>query len=178
MRELTVRIEFTSPSLGNKKIKDDTPLSGRFVFARSPDGHVMFLPTWWQANMNFAASVQGRHQKLVKSIHWDAFVDGNPKRRMNQDGSHTPIWYSRRYGTARKQRYSLHEAFHEGQIVGINCVVPPKLDDDSFKRLMTTVGQYKGISPFKPGEFGMFRVASLQPRKAPEAEESMKLVIE
>lgn len=176
MRELTVRIEFTSPSLGNVKLKDDTPLSGRFVMLRSPDDHVMFLPSWWQANMSLAAKVLGRHHSAVKKIHWDAFVDGIPKRRRLWSGEYEPVWFSRYYGNGRKQRYSLHEAFHQGQTIGINCIVPPQIDDESFGRLMGIIGRYKGISPFRPGEYGMFRVATIQPRKAPESAPAENIV--
>ena len=175
MRELTVRIEFTSPCLGNVKLKDGTPLSGRFVMLRSPDKHVMFLPTWWQANMVLAAKVLGRHHAAVKKIHWDAFVDGIPRRRRCNDGDYEPVWFSRYYGSGRR-RYSLHEAFYQGQTVGINCIVPPPIDDDTFLRLMNTIGRYKGISPFKPGEYGMFKVVTIQPRKAPELETAEKLM--
>ena len=43
MRELTARIRFLSPSLGNQKMRDG---SGRFVFQRNPNGGVIFLPSW------------------------------------------------------------------------------------------------------------------------------------
>lgn len=176
MRELTVRIEFTSPSLGHVKCKDNTRLSGRFVMLRCPrDGHVLFLPTWWQSNMRFAAQVLGRHQSDIQQIHWDSQVDGIPKRRKLGGGRYEPVWFSRHYGNnSRKRRYSLHEAFHAGQFVGINCVVPSSIDDDGFRRLMELIGRYRGISAFRPGEFGMFQVAAIQPRKAPQEPETKK----
>lgn len=181
MRELTIRIEFTSPSLGNVKRKDSTRLSGRFLMLRSPnDGPVLFLPTWWQANMRFAAAVLGRYQSDVKQIHWDAAVEGNPRQKETKNGV-VPAWYpvyrpSKAAG--KKRRYSLHEAFYEGQVVGINAIVPPSISDVVFHRLMDLIGRYQGISPYKPGEFGRFRVVSLQPRTAfdcdPEALEIKK----
>jgi hypothetical protein len=62
-------------------------------------------------------------------------------------------------------RYSLHEAFEEGQIVGLNCIVPTVITEEDFWQLMGKAGQYKGLSPWKPGEFGFFEVVSIRPRR-------------
>jgi len=176
MRELTVRIRFTSAALGSAKVKDGTKLSGRYAMMRTPDGQVMFLASWWQSAMQFAAQVFGRHQGEVRKIHWDVAVDGIPKRRRyRKTGEYEPVWYARYYGRfiAGKRRYSLHEAFYVGQTVSINCCVPSAISDEDFKRLMDTIGRYKGMSPYKHEEgFGMFHVVGVQPRKAPQANQT------
>lgn len=155
MRELTVRIRFTKPSLGNAK-KDNT---GRFVFVRNPNGLVSFLSTWHHANMRFASQILGRHQDEVRKILWDINVDGV----VAKDG-----WYRRYYtvsGTS-KQRYVRHESFKVGQVVGLNCVLPPAISDDDFWQLMHLAGLYRGLSPARPGEFGHYEVVSIRPRRA------------
>ncbi len=162
MRELTVRIRFTAHALGNQKLRDGT---GRFVFQRSPTGHILFLSTWHLANMRLAAQLLGRHQDEVQGIFWDIKVDG----RLHDDPWHR-IYY--RSSPGGRQRYSQHEALFPGQIVGINCIVPSSIDDDDFWRLMSKAGQYKGLSPWKPGEYGFYVVESIRPRRAPTEEEA------
>lgn len=152
MRELTVRIRFSCPCLGNVKARTQ---SGRFLFLRSPGGSVMFLPTWHRANLAFAARTVGRHQDEVGRLLWDPEVDGVV--RSGHDG-----WY-RRYCTPA--RYVLHEAFLPGQVVGVNCAVPPTITDDDLARLMQVAGQYRGLSPWKPRQFGLFTVDSVRPRR-------------
>lgn len=155
MRELTVRIRFTKHSLGNVKIQR----TGRFSFARNPStGAVTFLPTWHQSNMRFASQLLGRHHDEVKKILWDINVDGVLEKNS---------WFRRYYtvsGTT-KQRYVLHEAFNPGQTVGVNCVVPAGISDEDFWELMRIAGQYKGLSPARPEEFGHFEVVSIRPRR-------------
>ncbi len=155
MRELTVRIKFTKHSLGAVKVSQ----SGRFVFARNPNsGNVIFLATWHQANLKFAAQVFGQHQEEVKKILWD----------INVDGVVQPNSWFRRYFTVTgtgKQRFVLHETFVPGQIVGLNCVVPSSIPDENFWGLMRLVGQYRGLSPAKPKEFGHFELVSIRHRR-------------
>lgn len=156
MRELTVRIRFTKHSLGNVK----RPKTGRFAFARNPSsGAVTFLSSWHRANLRFAAQLLGRHQADVEKILWDINVDGVVSR---------DSWYRRFYTVSgtNKQRYVLHESFTPGQVVGINCVVPASISDDDFWELMRIAGQYKGLSPARPEEFGHFEVVSIRPRRA------------
>lgn len=158
MRELAVRIRFTRHSLGNVKQKT----GGRFVLPRSPSGSVIFMATWHQANMRYAAQVLNKHQDEVLKIHWDIAVDAVVE---------SDCWYRRYYTvTGGKQRYVLHESFFPGQVVGFNCVVPPAITDDDLWRLMTTAGQYRGLSPFRPGEYGQYEVVTIRPRRVPEAD--------
>lgn len=154
MRELTVRIRFTSDSLGNvKKGK-----SGVFTLPRTPAGCVMFLQSWHNANMQIAAKLLNRHQDEVSKIMWDVAIDAIV----------SPNSFYRRYYTdkdAKRQRYALHECIRAGQVVGINCVVPSTIPDTDFWELMQLAGQYKGLSPYLPQQFGRFDVVSLRPRR-------------
>lgn len=152
MRELTVRIRFTRPCLGNAK----EARRGRFRLVRSPGGAVIFLASWHRSNMELAARILGRHQDEIARIVWDIEVDGT----VDRDG-----WFQRYYRVGTRQRYSLHESFRTGQVVGINCAVPPAIGDDDFWQLMQLAGRYRGISPFKPGEYGFFEVVSVRPRR-------------
>ena len=164
MRELSVRIKFTKHCLGNvKKLRHDET-SGKkqtyFVLPRTPDGHIVFLPTWWQANMRFAADVLCRHQDKVSEILFDMLVDGKPK----------PIpsnLFRRWYG---RNLFAFHEAFYPGQEVGVNAIVPDEVSDDDFRRLLDLAGRFKGISPARPGEFGLFTVESVRARTMADEE--------
>lgn len=163
MRELTVRIRFTKHSLGNAKDRD----TGRLLLPRSPQGFVLFLPTWHNANLRMAAQVLGRHQDEVEKVRWDLRVDGDVNRYP---------WFRRYYPTnGGKKRYALHEAFFPGQVIGLHCIVPSPVSDDDLRRLMQIAGQYRGLSPWRPGEFGLFEVDQILPRRMPpqncEAEE-------
>ena len=155
MRELTVRIRFLTACLGNQKLNDG---SGKFVFQRSPDNNIIFLASWHHSNMRMAAQLLNRFQSDVNDIHWDIHIDGTLKENR---------WHKNYYRSAKsnKLRYSLHEAFHENQIVGINCLVPNTIKDEDFWRLMSKAGQYKGLSPWKPGENGFYDVVSIRPRR-------------
>lgn len=155
MRELTVRIRFLTPSLGNQKVNDG---SGKFVFQRSPDNNIIFLASWHHSNMRMAAQLLNRFQSDVLSIHWDIHVDGKLKNKK---------WHKNYYRAAKSNRlrYSLHESFLENQIIGINCLVPNAISDEDFWRLMSKAGQYKGLSPWKPGEYGFYDVVSIRPRR-------------
>lgn len=156
MRELTVRIKFTKHCLGNQKSRTDH----RFRFQRNPaTGHIIFLAAWHKANFRMASSLLNLHQDEVDKIHWDINIDGNLLRENPWHKS-----YYRATASA-KQRYSLHEVFRPGMIIGINCAVPVTITDQDFWRLMTKAGQYCGLSPWKPGEFGHFTVISVRPRQ-------------
>lgn len=154
MRELTVRILFTKHCLGAAK----KAASDRFVFQRSPSTAIVFMASWHASNMRFAAQILGRHQVEVKSIMWDIEIDAVVQ---------ADPWFRRYYVKGPRQRFAIHEAFFPGQIIGINCVVPASISDDDFWELMRIAGQYRGLSPARPLEFGHFTVVSLRPRRAP-----------
>lgn len=156
MRELTVRIRFTKHSLGN--VKDNA--TGRMCLPRNPQGFVLFLPTWHRSNLRMASQVLGKHQDEVEKVCWDLRVDGDVRR---------DPWFRRYYAmSGGKKRYALHEAFFPGQVVGLHCVVPAAIDDDDLRRLMQLAGQYRGLSPWRPGEFGLFEVDQILPRRMPQ----------
>ena len=152
MRELTVRIRFTAASLGDVK---EAGKSGNFVMPKDPNGRVTFMTSWHSQNMKFAAKLLGRHQDEVSKIHWDMVVDGIPRR-----------WHRRFYTNGQRTRYVQHECFENGQVVGINCVVPSKITDDDFWQLMELAGRYCGLSPYRPRHHGLFEVVSLRERRA------------
>lgn len=154
MRELTVRIRFTRPSLGNVKEQGG---KGRFMLPRDVGGRVTFLSTWHAANLRFAAKVLGRHQDAVGEADWDIVVDG----RVRRDGFFNRFLPSR----GKRERFVIHEAFMPGQIVGINCVVPATIGDDDFWELLRLAGRYKGLSPFQEKGYGLFEVESIRPRR-------------
>jgi hypothetical protein len=160
MRELTVRIRFTSHSLGNVKSRE----RDGYVMPRTPEGLVTFMPTWHTANMRMAAQLLGRHGTEVGKIFWDVTVDATLV---------LDRWYRRYYfNSTGKRRYVQHESFVPGQIVGLNCIVPAAIDDGDFIQLMNLAGKYKGLSPWDPGKFGHFAVESIRPRRGHEPEES------
>jgi hypothetical protein len=111
--------------------------------------------------MAMAAKLLNCHHELVKEIFWDVSIDGLPPRGAKQ-------WYKRWYSdrSGGKKRYAEHECFPAGHIIGINCVVPSAITDDDLLQLMRVAGQYKGLSPWSPNEFGHFEVVSIRPRRS------------
>lgn len=156
MRELAVRIRFTDASLGNEKDLK----TGRFKFQRSPgpDGKILFLATWHQANLKLAAEMLGRHQEHIRRIFWDIEIDAELREKCL-----TRCYY--RKSPQSRERWSTHESLVKGQTVGINCVVPSEIDDEDFWSLMQIAGKYKGLSPWKPGEYGHYEIVSIRPRR-------------
>jgi hypothetical protein len=153
MKDYTVRIRFTQPSLGNAKEKT----TGRFLFMRSSLGCIIFLPAWHKSNMLMAATLLSIRPELVRGISWDIEIDAKLTEKRWQR-----VYYRNSTG---RERYSMHEAIMPGQTIGINCVLPLDLDDNVFSDLMSTAGRYKGLSPWKPGDYGHYEVVDLFPRK-------------
>jgi hypothetical protein len=153
MRELSVNIRFTTHCLGNNKEYYRDPGTKkrrhRFVFVRSPSGRVVFLPTWWRAIMIKAAEMLARCQADVKRVRYAPEIDGQPQR--------TP--YTRYY---EESKFTVHEVFNPGDVVGFSCAVPPEISDEDFERLLNLAGKYFGISPARPNEFGFFEVESVR----------------
>ena len=145
MIEVTVRLRFNRHSLGAVRCKKLNKM------LRDPEGRVMFLPTWWAVLMRYAAKVLNRHQRLVNDIDWDPIIDGNPTN-------------FRRY--YEPNRYTLHEAFHPNDVIGVNAVLPSGLSISDFMQLLDVAGRYKGISPYKPRDkWGTFEVINIVRRK-------------
>lgn len=156
MRELSIRIRFTNPSLGNEK----DVRTGQFKFQRSPSpsGKILFLASWHQSNMKMASEMLGRHQTAIKKIFWDIEIDGEVR-----DKCLTRCYYKKTL--KGKERWSTHESLVKGQTIAINCVVPQEIDDDDFWTLMQIAGKYKGLSPWQPGKYGHYEIVSIRPRR-------------
>jgi len=103
--------------------------------------------------MRRAAEILCRHHKDVEQIRFAMEVDGNP-------GS-APDNLFRRY--FEENKFSQHEAFFPGDVIGVTCVVPSSIDDDDFRRLLTYAGKYCGMSPGHPNDFGFYVVESIIP---------------
>lgn len=155
MLEVSVKIRFTTPCLGADR-RTRLGLGVVFCFPRTPDGQVMFHQTWWRAIVTYAARVRNVPTAIVKRISWSPAIDGSPR-----------LW--QRYVLEldrpehRRPGYAQHEAFLPGKVVGLECVLPVDLPPDGFRALLAVAGKYRGISPYKPGEYGRFEVVSIQP---------------
>jgi hypothetical protein len=103
-----------------------------------------------------AARIKNIPIATVKKIEWSPAIDGSPRlwQRYIQEPN--------RPENARP-RYAQHEAFLPGRVVGIDCVLPVDLTVNTFVALMEVAGKFRGISPYKPGEYGRFTVVSVHP---------------
>lgn len=157
MQELSVRIRFTAPCLGNSKLVRTRRRAGKrkkstvFLLPRNNEGRVVFSQSWWTIILRKAADILCHFQQDVSQIRFDRVVDGKPSLA-------EPDLYRRYY---LRNQFSLHEAFAEGDVVGLSCVIPERISQDDFWRLLSTAGKFYGISPAKHGEFGFFEVVSL-----------------
>lgn len=154
MRELTVRLRFTSHCLGNvkKHYRKQGKLRHYYLLPRNPEGKVIFMPTWWSSTLKRAAEILCRHHKEVEKVRFALEVEGNPRP--------TPEQFYRRYYSDNK--FSKHEAFFPGDVIGVTCAVPSEIDDDDFHRLMTYAGKYCGMSPGQSNDFGFYVVESIR----------------
>ena len=154
MQEVKVLLRFTVPCLGaDKRVRNG--LGTVFCFPRTPDGQVLFHQTWWRAIVTHAARIKNFPTTTIKKIEWSPVIDGSPRlwQRYIQDPS--------RSANARP-KYAQHEAFLPGRVIGVECVLPVDLSVDMFAALMGAAGKFRGISPYKPGEYGRFTVVSVQ----------------
>jgi hypothetical protein len=164
VQEVKVLLRFTVPCLGANKQPTER-MGVVFCFSRTPDGQVMFPQTWWRAIVTHAARIKNIPTNIVNKIEWSPAVDGSPRlwQRYIQDPN--------RLENARP-RYAQHEAFLPGRVIGVECVLPVDLAVDTFASLMGVAGKFRGISPYKPGEYGRFTVVSVHPagRAVPESD--------
>lgn len=156
MQEVTVRLQFTRECLGSARKS-----TGRdqvvFSMLRDCRGHVLFLPTWWQSLMRYAAHAIGRHQQLVDKINWDPRVDGRVVLLQRR------VVRLRKDGSIKREGYALHEGFPANSIIGISAILPDGMTVDWFQRLLSTIGRYRGISPFQMEDpYGTFEVVSVR----------------
>ena len=159
MNEVTVTIRFIRECLGAER----RHLEGEgdvFCMHRAGES-VIFLPSWWKAITRYAAQVLNQPQSLIDRIDWDPVIVGMPRR-----------W--RRYfpteptKASERRRYAKHEAFRAGDVIYVNCVLPDGLSPADFRSVLETAGKYKGISPYRPGQFGNFQVEDVRERRYDE----------
>lgn len=154
MQEVKVLLRFTVPCLGADKRHRDK-LGVVFCFTRTPDGQVLFPQTWWRAIVTHAARIKNIPTNIVNKIEWSPAVDGSPRlwQRFIQDPNRPENV---------RPGYAQHEAFLPGRVIGVECILPVNLTVDTFAALMEVAGKFRGISPYKPGEYGRFTVVSVQ----------------
>lgn len=169
MRELTVRLSFTTPCLGDvKKYVKDRSDSRRwpvYFMPRMPGGgKIRFQANWWASSLRFAASVMSKHQKEVVGVSFEVAVDGRPDTNIDH-------FYRRFFKGEEEGKFVKHEAFFPGDVIGVNCVVPGGINDDDFWTLMEYVGRFRGISPYGLSEgYGRFEVVTI--RETPSRRDS------
>jgi hypothetical protein len=127
----------------------------------------MFLPVSWQSSMRFATKLLCRHQDEVRQIYFDPIVDGNVRA--------IPAGLYKRYWQPGPGGCADHEAFWPGDKISVNAAVPSSITVDDFWRMMDFAGRFRGISPYKQGEWGFFEVVSVQPRSGNLAEPPIRL---
>ena len=158
MQEVKIRLRFNRECLGFAKQK----LTGnRGVIYRMPRerrDRVMFLPSWWKIRLRYAAKVLNRYHREVDQIAWAPVIDGH----LSEWKRFLPAKEGKK---EKKRRYTLHEAFRPGTVIGVNAVLPNGLSLDNFTELLEVVGTYKGISPFQSDDevYGTFEVESVMP---------------
>lgn len=145
MMEVTIRLRFTNYSLGDRRFKRISRM------LQDGQGRIVYLPTWWDALMGYAAKVLNKYHELARQIDWDPVVDGRPTE------------YRRYYDEGK---YTLHEAFEPGAEIGVNAVLPTGLTIEMFTELLDVAGRYRGISPYRQQkQYGTFEVVSVVRRQ-------------
>lgn len=155
MQEVTIRLRFVRPCLGLVKRRLANGTNVIYCMPRDGQDRVMFLASWWFDCMQYAAKVAGKCYNDVGHIAWATHLDGS-----------LSTW-RRNVATvsAKRTRYALHEAFRPGTEIGATAVLPSSISIDDFVELLTVVGTYRGISPFRSAEeiYGTFEVLSVMP---------------
>ena len=140
MREVEVKLQFMTPCLANNR-NDDYDR-----FNRDAAGNVLLMPSWWTGILEHGAAALCRYQQDVKNIHVNPVVDGLAKR------------FKRYYASSL---YKEHEAFLEGDIIGIKVLLPDSIPYADLLRIFELAGPYKGISPYRWSEgYGLFKPVS------------------
>jgi len=127
---------------------------------------VTFLNTWWQAILKRAAELLCKHHTEVKKIRFALEVEGlsHPLEDVTEeiDGKKVTTLRGHFHRYYKADRFAKHEAFFPGSVIELRCIVPQKISDDDFRRLLELAGKYCGISPACPNEYGFFTVESIQ----------------
>lgn len=144
--EVTARITFTRPCLGNVRRPDYDRMP------RDSTGEVIFMATWWRAAFAKAAKAINRFYSLVDRIHPALQVHGEVTR------------YERWYNGGK--RSTIHECFGVGTTVEVSFLIPSEMRLEDFAELLEATGLYIGVSPYGWREqYGLFRVLSLAPTR-------------
>jgi hypothetical protein len=153
VRSVITTIRFNSASLGNQK-----DATGKFLFQKNAaNSKILFLASWHKANMKLAAEALGRHQTSAQKIFWDIEVDF--------DLAKLTEYYRFCSKNGNRTHWAIHEAIDKGQTVSIACLVPDTITTTDFETLMVLAGKHKGLSPWKPGQFGHFEVLAVHETK-------------
>lgn len=138
--EVTARIQFTRPCLGNVRKPDFDRL------LRDPDGEVIFLATWWRSALSKSARALNKYHSLVDKIR--------PALPVRGPVSHIKRWYG------DEGAFKIHEGFDAGATVTVQFLLPSGMTLDQFTELLETAGLYVGVSPYgwKTGTYGQFKV--------------------
>lgn len=149
--EVCIKIRFSEPCLGNERAPDPEPNRMR----RNTEGEVVFAVVWWRSMVVRAAEIYSKHQKRVNGILWTPEVDGTVKLYKR--------YYYMTEGTHRVKRFKQHEAFLDGDVIGVKALLPSGLPIGDFQEILTLAGSYLGISPYgwRRG-FGKFKVESVE----------------
>lgn len=145
MREVIVKIQFTTESLGNIRHADCDKFQRDEV-----TGKVKFMPGWWKGALEYGAQALGKYQGEAKKVSFHHLVDGEVH------------YYKRFY---KNKVFKLHEAFLSGDVITVTAMVPESLPLDAMSEMMNTAGKYNGISPYGWREdtgYGRFRVISVE----------------
>lgn len=142
--EVFVRLEFTTPCLGNER--NDDPEPNRML--RSGSGGLIFLQSWWHGCTAAAAERFSMHQKRIRSVKWSSEVDGTTRL--------IDRFYHRKDGSKHVKK---HEGFDTKDTMSIRALVPDDIPLEDFKTILRIAGEFFGISPYgwKKG-YGRFNV--------------------
>lgn len=127
--ELTVRIRFTTPCIGNVRRNDYDRMQ------RDTDGNVIFMPTWWRSAFLQAAQSLNKYHDKIKQIRASLRVYGTLSR------------IKRRYGGAA-HAYKIHEGYDVGAELEVNFLLPVGMTMEEFGELLEVTGEYVGVSPY------------------------------
>ena len=138
MQEVGVTLQFITACLGNVR----RPTCD--LFDRSPDGHVIFLQSYFRSLLIYGAQAYGRHQNTILQVRIHPHIEGT-------------VHTYRRFWSA--DEYTDHEAFLVGDCITIKAMLPDNITQDDFKAILKLAGGYRGISPYGwQSGFGRFTI--------------------
>lgn len=139
MQEVTLKLKFVTPCLGNVRREH-----GPDLMERDGTGQVVFLESWWREILIWGARALSRHENRVRDVRMHPHVEGQVNI------------YRRYYGLAK---YTDHEAFLVGDEITVRAMLPDGMTEADFREILRLAGGYKGISPYRWQDgFGRFTV--------------------